>query len=146
MPFAPQMSVLHPTPSILKSLKVAIIRLLYQKLDGTFALAEDPDANHKYGVLSHTWSTNAKDEVTYEDILNNTGQDKLGYKKLVYCATWARKWDLTYFWCDTCCIDRPNHTELNEAITCMFQWYTDADICCRCRHMLGASTRCARKE
>lgn len=106
-----------------------MIRLLYRKPDGAFAFAEDPNAIHEYGVLSHTWNIDAKKEVTYGDILNNTGQEKLGYKKLQLCARLAFNWNLEYFWCDTCCINRNNDAELNEAIPSMFEWYTNATVC-----------------
>uniref|UniRef100_A0A0B7KPX0 Heterokaryon incompatibility domain-containing protein n=1 Tax=Bionectria ochroleuca TaxID=29856 RepID=A0A0B7KPX0_BIOOC len=36
---------------------------------------------------------------------------------------------LQYFWIDTCCIDKSNHTELHEAINSMFRWYQNADRC-----------------
>ncbi|CAH0057463.1 unnamed protein product [Clonostachys solani] len=34
-----------------------------------------------------------------------------------------------YFWVDTCCIDKSNHTEHTEAIYCMFRWYQNAAAC-----------------
>lgn len=36
---------------------------------------------------------------------------------------------MEYFWVDTCCINKPNHTELSEAITSMFRWYATAARC-----------------
>jgi hypothetical protein len=36
---------------------------------------------------------------------------------------------LQYFWVDTCCIDKSNAVELQEAINSMFRWYQDATKC-----------------
>lgn len=37
----------------------------------------------------------------------------------------AEKDDIGYIWCDTCCIDKSDLTELSEAINSMFHWYKD---------------------
>jgi hypothetical protein len=36
---------------------------------------------------------------------------------------------LQYFWVDTCCIDKSNAVELQEAINSMFRWYQNAVKC-----------------
>ncbi|KAK3352175.1 hypothetical protein B0T25DRAFT_178857 [Lasiosphaeria hispida] len=41
----------------------------------------------------------------------------------------ARKSGLGYVWIDSCCINKANHVELNEAINSMFEWYRKAHIC-----------------
>lgn len=61
--------------------------------------------------------------------MDGTGRDKPGYEKLVFCAKQAAQDRLQYFWVDTCCIDRTNSTELQYAITSMFQWYQNARRC-----------------
>jgi hypothetical protein len=36
---------------------------------------------------------------------------------------------LHYYWVDTCCIDKSNSVELQEAINSMFRWYQNATKC-----------------
>ncbi len=81
-----------------------------------------------YAILSHTWGP-APEEVTFKDLVDGTGKDKVGWKKIQFCAERAKQDDLQYFWVDTCCIDKANNTELSEAIICMFRWYKKAAKC-----------------
>jgi hypothetical protein len=81
-----------------------------------------------YAILSHTWGAD-DDEVTFNDLQSGSGKSKAGYAKIQFCGEQARKDGLQYFWVDTCCIDKPNHTELSEAINSMFCWYRDAAKC-----------------
>jgi hypothetical protein len=81
-----------------------------------------------YAILSHTWGTDAE-EVTFEDLITGTGKDKLGYKKIRFCAEQAKRDGLQYFWVDTCCIDKTNAAELSTAINSMFRWYRNATRC-----------------
>jgi tetratricopeptide (TPR) repeat protein len=95
----------------------------------TFSLVEF-DRNHvpDYAILSHRWG--AKDEeVSFKDMENNTASSKVGYQKLQFCAEQAAKDGISYFWIDTCCIDKSSSTELSEAINSMFAWYRDASRC-----------------
>ncbi|OAA61263.1 Heterokaryon incompatibility [Niveomyces insectorum RCEF 264] len=82
----------------------------------------------RYAVLSHTWGPDA-DEVTYKDLVDGTGDGKAGYEEIRFCAGQAQRDGLRYIWVDTCCIDKTSSTELQEAITSMFQWYKKADRC-----------------
>jgi hypothetical protein len=82
----------------------------------------------RYAILSHTWGTD-DDEVTFNDLKDGSGKSKAGHTKIQFCGKQARKDGLQYFWVDTCCIDKANHTELSEAITSMFGWYRDAVKC-----------------
>ena len=82
----------------------------------------------RYAILSHTWGADG-DEVTFNDLKDGSGKSKAGYTKIQFCGKQARKDSLQYFWVDTCCIDKANHTELSEAITSMFSWYRDAVKC-----------------
>ena len=61
-----------------------------------------------YAILSHTWGVDT-DEVTFEELVNNTGKDKLGYKKIQSCGEEARQRGLKYFWVDTCCTIQAHH-------------------------------------
>ena len=83
-----------------------------------------------YAILSHTWGPD-EDEVTFENLVTgrSTDQSKAGYTKIRFCGEQAKKDGLQYFWVDTCCIDRANHTELSEAIASMFRWYRGAAKC-----------------
>lgn len=49
--------------------------------------------------------------------------------KLTGCCNQAKKDGYQYVWIDTCCIDKSNSVELQEAINSMFRWYQNADIC-----------------
>jgi hypothetical protein len=79
-----------------------------------------------YAILSHTWGSG---EVSFEDLVNNTGKKKAGYKKILFCGEQAARDSLEYFWVDTCCIDKRNLTELSRAINSMFNWYRKAVKC-----------------
>jgi hypothetical protein len=81
-----------------------------------------------YAILSHTWGTDAE-EVTFEDLVNGSGEDKLGYRKIRFCGEQAKQDGLKYFWIDTCCINKANHAEHSHAINSMFRWYGNATRC-----------------
>ena len=105
------------------------MRLLTYDNRGELTLTKDLDENIPcYAILSHTWGAD-DDEVTFSDLQHGSGKNKAGYDKIRFCGEQARKDGLHYFWIDTCCIDKANHTELSEAITSMFRWYRDADKC-----------------
>ena len=105
------------------------MRLLQRQSDGALSLAEDRiDEIPPYAILSHTWGVDDQ-EVTLQDIRNHAGQHKEGYEKLTFCGKQAAADGLQHFWVDTCCIDKPNHTELSEAINSMFRWYQNAAKC-----------------
>ncbi|KAF2868872.1 heterokaryon incompatibility protein-domain-containing protein [Massariosphaeria phaeospora] len=81
----------------------------------------------RYGILSHTWGEDNA-EVTFEDAIKGTGWHKSGYDKIRFCGEKANE-QLQYFWVDTCCIDKSNSVELQEAINSMFRWYQNAAVC-----------------
>ncbi|KAL6787490.1 HET domain-containing protein [Trichoderma sp. SZMC 28012] len=88
-------------------------------------LIDDPPP---YAILSHTWGGD-DDEVTFSDITAGKGSDKPGYRKIQFCARQAASDGLSYFWIDTCCIDKSNSTELQREINSMFRLYKDAAKC-----------------
>ncbi|KAH8674523.1 hypothetical protein BGZ60DRAFT_468818 [Tricladium varicosporioides] len=107
------------------------MRLLQHGDNGELNLTEDfagDDVIPPYAILSHTWGADT-DEVTFEDLVNGTGKDKPGYKKIQFCREQARQDDLQYFWIDTCCINKDNRAELSLAINSMFRWYHKASRC-----------------
>jgi hypothetical protein len=105
----------------------------------------------QYAILSHTWGLDS-DEVTLSDLQDRSGKGKPGFTKIQFCADRATIDNLQYFWIDTCCIDKANHTELSEAITSMFRWYRDAAKCYVYlsdvsvpKHDEGAELKCANQ-
>jgi hypothetical protein len=106
------------------------MRLLTRDKNGELNLTEDPfDIIPPYAILSHTWSENAAEEVTFEDMKKGTGKGKAGYHKIEFCAEQAERDGLQYFWVDTCCTDKSTSHELQASINSMFRWYRDAARC-----------------
>jgi hypothetical protein len=106
------------------------MRLLQYNNEGEFSLTKDlfGDDIPDYAILSHIWGADTE-EVTYRDMTDGTGKSKIGYKKIRFCREQARRDRLGYFWVDTCCIDKTNSVELQEAINSMFRWYQEAKVC-----------------
>jgi hypothetical protein len=106
------------------------MRLLERNSAGELSLTKDfvGDNIPEYAILSHTWGADTE-EVTFQDLINDTGKSKTGYHKIRFCGEQARHDGLQYFWVDTCCIDKSNSTELAEAINSMFRWYRNAAKC-----------------
>lgn len=97
--------------------------------DGRFKLTKDLVHDiPRYAILSHTWGPDTE-EVTFRDLVDGTGEDKIGYEKIRFCAEQAKRDGLQYFWVDTCCIDKSNNNELSTAINSMFRWYRNAARC-----------------
>jgi hypothetical protein len=78
-------------------------------------------------ILSHTWTDGQ--EITYQDLVTNTGKRKTGYDKIKFCGYQATKDAIKYFWVDTCCIDKSDLDELTTTINSMFRWYQKAKKC-----------------
>ncbi|KAJ1329819.1 dynein assembly factor with WDR repeat domains 1 [Microdochium nivale] len=105
------------------------MRLLKIKEDGSLSLWDhSPEDVPPYAILSHTWGPDDQ-EITFQDVQNHEGHHKDGYKKLAFCSQQATLDGLNHFWIDTCCIDKSNSQELQEAINSMFRWYRDAEHC-----------------
>ncbi|KAF2626715.1 beta transducin-like protein HET-E4s [Macroventuria anomochaeta] len=108
------------------------MRLLQYREDGELSVTADvvdEDAIPPYAILSHTWSENEAEEVTFEDLAKNASKGKPGYKKIELCGEQAKRDGLQYFWVDTCCIDKTNKAEHSLAIQSMFRWYHNAARC-----------------
>jgi hypothetical protein len=106
------------------------MRLLQRGRTGGFSLTKDfvgDDTIPPYAILSHTW--NEGQEVTFQDIIDGTGQSKTGYDKIRFCRRQAERDGLRYFWADTCCINKLEYGELQEALNSMFRWYQNAVKC-----------------
>lgn len=105
------------------------MRLISARGDGSFALTEFATGAAyvpPYAILSHRWGA---EEVTYDEVSCGCGALKAGYDKLRFCIKQAAKDGLQYCWIDTCCIDKSNSSELNEAINSMFSYYSNATRC-----------------
>ncbi|KAH6663641.1 heterokaryon incompatibility protein-domain-containing protein [Halenospora varia] len=101
------------------------MRLLEYNNDGELSLTKDFGAD--------------TEEVIYRDVIDGTGKNKVGYEKIRFCGEQARRDGLHYFWVDTCCINKYNAVELQEAINSMFRWYQNAVKCYV--YLLDVSTR-----
>lgn len=105
------------------------MRLLELTSQGHLQLTEFIGDNiPPYAILSHTWGAD-DEEVTFKNLAEGTGHSKAGYQKLWFCAEQASRNGLSYFWVDTCAIDKSSSTELSEAINSMFRWYRNATKC-----------------
>jgi hypothetical protein len=108
-----------------------LMRLLKVNADGSFSLTSNWVASNKrprYAILSHTWEADEQ-ELTFQDLKEDGGKSKEGYKKIQFCGDQARKDGLEYFWVDSCCIDKSSSAEESKAINSMFRWYQDAAKC-----------------
>jgi len=105
------------------------MRLLRCKEDGEYSVTEFfGDDIPRYAILSHTWGTN-DEEVTFKDLSEGKGRTKPGFKKIEFCGAQGAKDGLSFFWVDTCCIDKTSSSELAEAINSMYKWYGKAARC-----------------
>jgi hypothetical protein len=105
------------------------MRLLQLDDKGEYSLVEFVGNDiPRYAILSHTWGRDI-DEVTFQDLINGRGKDKLGYSKIRFCTEQAARDGLQFSWIDTCSIDKSSSTELSEAINSMFRWYQNAAKC-----------------
>ncbi|KAI0479901.1 vegetative incompatibility protein HET-E-1 [Xylaria cf. heliscus] len=105
------------------------MRLLHRDpASGTIRLTGErlPSDIPPYAILSHRWGP---DEVTFQDLGDDTASSKHGYDKIRFCSEQAWRDGLSYFWVDTCCIDKKNAVELQAAIISMFRWYRNASRC-----------------
>ena len=57
-------------------------------------------------MLSHTWGAD-REEITFKNLVQGTGKNKVGYKQIEFCQKQAASDDLQYFWADTCTDDSP---------------------------------------
>jgi hypothetical protein len=104
------------------------MRLLEFLPNGDFRLTEKfvDNAIPRYAILSHTWGSQ---EVTFEDMVEDSGRNKAGFEKIKFCGTQAARDGLRYFWVDSCCIKKSSDAELSESLNSMFRWYYRAEKC-----------------
>ncbi|KAG6327095.1 hypothetical protein ID866_11994, partial [Astraeus odoratus] len=83
----------------------------------------------KYAILSHRWGSN---EPLLQDILGHGSIYDMSFtdglaKLIMFCCT-ASHHGYSWAWSDTCCIDKTNSVELQEAIGSMFSWYQQSAL------------------
>lgn len=97
---------------------------LIETTDFTFKVFNDARQLPDYAILSHCWSMNAEEEVSYQAFHNRAyDEDSSGWCKIRECCRIARARGLKWAWVDTCCMNKESSAELNEAINSMFEWY-----------------------
>lgn len=106
------------------------MRLIWKDA-GKLRLTRDlpSEALPEYAILSHTWSKDDEDEVKYPELESPRAQNKPGYAKINFCRNRTELDGLEYFWVDTCCINKDSQSELQEAISSMYRWYSNAYKC-----------------
>ncbi|RYP47455.1 hypothetical protein DL768_006480 [Monosporascus sp. mg162] len=83
----------------------------------------------EYAILSHTWGMDSE-EVSYNDVsAGRLATAETRPKKVSGCCKQAKEDGYRYVWIDTCCINKTDSVELQEAINSMFRWYQKAPIC-----------------
>lgn len=105
------------------------MRLLERDGTGKFRLTKDIRNDTEippYAILSHTWGD---EEVLFKDLADDTAENKAGYNKIRFCGAQAERDGLKFFWVDTCCIDKSDSAELQDALNSMFRWYHNAAKC-----------------
>lgn len=95
-----------------------------------------PEHVPDYVILSHRWSPDAGEEVTFNDFLiaplldeDNPARRKIGFEKVLGACKLARDDGYTWIWIDSCCMDKSSSSELQEAINSMWNFYSNANIC-----------------
>ncbi|KAH7918042.1 hypothetical protein BV22DRAFT_1042021 [Leucogyrophana mollusca] len=80
-----------------------------------------------YAMLSHRWD---EQEPLCEDIHSSVfGMDgPPGITKLQQFLRTADSMGSKWAWSDTCCIDKKNNVELQEALALMFSWYRNSAV------------------
>ncbi|KAI6135431.1 hypothetical protein EV401DRAFT_534262 [Pisolithus croceorrhizus] len=97
-------------------------------------LRELDDEITSYAILSHRWGA----EVGYEEMTGlmkmeegkrDEVRQRCGYQKIIKSCEQATKDGHKWLWIDTCCIDKRSSSELSEAISSMYRWYQNAQVC-----------------
>lgn len=115
----------HWTSAITCSHEMRLLNTTSLKIESFYGCEVPP-----YAILSHVWGEH---EVTYRDVKSRDGPPKKSTKrdwdKVIKATEYAAKHGWKYIWIDTCCINKPDMSELSEAINSMFRWYERAEIC-----------------
>ncbi|KAK4891543.1 hypothetical protein LTR27_009874 [Elasticomyces elasticus] len=116
-------------PIVLDVLSAQTGRPLWLLNTDTMTLVKSPK-DTPYAILSHTLG---EDESTFHDVRQGKEDRKNtqleGWSKIVGACKQASQDGLQYLWADTCCIDKSNAVEVNEAIHLMFDYYRGSAVC-----------------
>ncbi|KAH7251234.1 heterokaryon incompatibility protein-domain-containing protein [Fusarium tricinctum] len=81
----------------------------------------------EYATLSHTWG---RYETTYQKWHDAQARESDDTKKIRdACQVVKESLGLQWLWADTCCINKADEDEVNEAVNSMFSWYQSSTIC-----------------
>lgn len=84
-------------------------------------------AKTKYATLSHTWGQN---ETTYQKWHDAQARQSDDTKKIRdACKVVKESLGLQWLWADTCCINKADEDEVNEAVNSNFLWYQSSRVC-----------------
>ena len=128
------------------------MRLLAFK-SGRFKVVREPPGTVPYAILSHVWSRGIPGEQIYADLcalqekfadgphpIATCGLPGLSEKLRQFCQI-ASEDGYEFGWADTCCIDKGNPNEVEEAIPAMFDWYAQSGACYVILHDSSANWR-----
>lgn len=81
----------------------------------------------EYATLSHTWG---QDETTYQKWHDAQARESDDTKKVRdACKVVKESLGLQWLWVDTCCINKADEDEVNEAVNSNFLWYQSSRVC-----------------
>ena len=83
---------------------------------------------YRYATFSHTWEDN---EPLFETVIRIVVYDldeSLTHNKLKMFCKIVRDSGFHWAWSDTCCINRADHSVLQEALVCTFRWYEGSSV------------------
>lgn len=89
----------------------------------------DESQRPPYAILSHRWRA---EEVSFAELSERRelAEKKLGFVKIRKCCNVVKsQFQLDYVWVDTCCIDKRNSADLQEAINSMYSYYEHSTAC-----------------
>ncbi|KAI6004437.1 heterokaryon incompatibility protein-domain-containing protein [Pisolithus orientalis] len=107
-----------------------------EPMDSQTKVFEPGDEATKYAIVSHRWIEGA--EVDYQEMTKlaemkeakqNEIRERLGYKKIIRSCEQALRDGYKYLWIDTCCINKPDISELSRSIKSMYRWYKNSSVC-----------------
>ncbi|KAF4997486.1 hypothetical protein FGRMN_3850 [Fusarium graminum] len=81
----------------------------------------------EYATLSHTWEQR---EITYQEWLGSRLHAPNAAKKVLEACRVAKdSLKVQLLWADTCCINKSNRREVDQAVNSMFAWYRNSTVC-----------------
>ncbi|KAK5683233.1 hypothetical protein LTS10_004764 [Elasticomyces elasticus] len=97
----------------------------------TMTLVKSP-TDTPYAIISHTYGRGEWEEAPFQEVCRGKEGKHTqmgGWSKIVGACKQASQDGLQYLWADSCCIDRSDAAEVQEAIISMFDYYRGASVC-----------------